>query len=94
MTTIRKEPTVSLLTKAGELVGFKVRGQTNDDLVNEALEAFTAAEEKMNSAIVKIDENVREEQEAIREATNRIEKAGQSKARLTRVIDRLKALTE
>ena len=94
MTNIRKEPTVSLLTKAGELVGFKVRGLSNDDLVNEALDAFTSAEAKMNSAIIQIEANVKTEEEAIRAAEKRIEKADASKARLTRVIDRLKALTE
>lgn len=90
----RNEPTVSLLTQAGKLVGIKVRGQTNDQLVNDALEAFTKAEEKMNSAITLIDQNVKAEEQAIKDAEQRINEAGESKARLTRVIDRLKALTE
>lgn len=90
----RTEPSVSILSMAGQLVGIKVRGATNDQLVNEALDAFTKAEEKMNNAINLIEENVKAEQEEIKAAEKRIEQAGASKARLTRVIDRLKALTE
>lgn len=94
MTTIRKEPTVSLLTKAGEFVGIKVRGLSPDDLVADALESFSAAEQKMNAAIEQLDQRVADEEKEIRLAEKRIETAENAKSRLTRVIDRLKALTE
>lgn len=89
-----EEPTVSLLTKAGNLVGIKVRGMSPDQLVEDALASFQKAEDKMNNAIAQINDNVKVEQEAIKAAEQRIQQADASKARLTRVIDRLKALTE
>lgn len=87
--TTRTEPALTGLTSF-----FTGKKMTNDQLVNDALESFNKAEEKMNNAIAAIDTNVKEEQEAIKAAEQRIEQAGYAKARLTRVIDRLKALTE
>lgn len=90
----RNEPTVGNFVITASNFVFGKSKVSNDQLVNEALEAFTKAEDKMNSAISLIDQNVKEEQEAIKAAELRITEAGASKARLTRVIDRLKALTE
>jgi hypothetical protein len=82
-----------MVTAANFAFGGKAK-VTNDQLVNDALDAFTKAEEKMNNAITLIEENVKAEQEEIKAAEKRIADADASKARLTRVIDRLKALTE
>lgn len=87
--TTRTEPSVNGLVSL-----FTSKKLTNDQLVNDALESFNKAEEKMNNAIAAIDANVKEEKEAIKAAEQRIEQAGSAKSRLTRVIDRLKALTE
>jgi Asp-tRNA(Asn)/Glu-tRNA(Gln) amidotransferase A subunit family amidase len=85
----RTEPAMTALTSL-----FSARKISNEQLVNDALDSFNKAEEKMNNAISAIDANVKEEQEAIEAAQKRIEQADSAKARLTRVIDRLKALTE
>jgi ferritin-like metal-binding protein YciE len=91
---IRNEPSVSILTKAGELVGFKVRGIPHDQLVADALSSFTKAEQQMQTAIQTIDADVAAEQQLIRDAENRIEVAGNHRSKLDRVLTRLKALTE
>lgn len=92
--TTRIEPTTgNFVINATNFVFGKVK-LSNEQLVDEALDAFTKAEDKMNNAITLIDQNVKEEQEAIKAAEQRISQADASKARLTRVIDRLKALTE
>lgn len=91
--TTRIEPSVSFLTKAGELVGFKVRGLSHTELVDDALDAFTKAEAKMTTAIKTIDSQISEEEKEIQEAQKRITAAAQSKDKLTRVLDRVKALT-
>lgn len=87
--TTRTEPAIN-----GIVSLFSTKKLTNDQLVNDALDSFNKAEEKMNNAIAAIDANVKEEQEVIKAAEQRIEQAGSAKARLTRIIDRLKALTE
>jgi len=63
------------------------------DLVDDALQAFTAAEAKMEGAINQINEEISAEAKIAREAQERMESAKGSKDKLTRVLDRLKALT-
>lgn len=81
----------SLLTQAGALVGIKVR--THTELVDDALDAFTKAEQKMESAITTINQQIADEQKAIAEAQSRVEAAAGSKDKLSRVLDRVRALT-
>lgn len=94
--TIRKEPSVSLITKAGELVGIKARSLnlTHEQLVTDALDTFTKAEQKMTDAISTIEASIAEEKQAIKEAEARISGAEGSKGKLNRVLERIKALTE
>lgn len=83
----------SLIMQAGKIVGIKVRGQGHEELVAEALDAFTKAEEKMVGTIQLIDAQIADEEKAIKEAQDRVEAANGSKAKVNRVLDRLKAFT-
>lgn len=96
--TQRKEPTISLTSINGNTIlaglGFGPKKKTHGELVESALSAFTKAEQEMNEAIQLIDADVAAEQQAIRDAEQRIDEASNSRNRLSRVLDRLKALTE
>lgn len=81
----------SLLTQAGALVGIKVR--THTELVDDALDAFTKAEQKMESATTTINQQIQAEEVAIQEARERQQAAVGSKDKLSRVLDRVRALT-
>lgn len=83
----------TLMFQAGSLVGIKVRQQTHTQLVDDALDAFTKAEQKIVSAIGTIQEQINTEQEVIKAAEKRADEAGVSKDKLSRVLDRLKSLT-
>lgn len=97
--TVRIEPSVSLITMAGELLGFKVRNieptklVDHATLVEDALEAFTKAEEKMSAAIDTINVQIDADNREISDITVRIADQNKSKDKLTRVLDRVKALT-
>lgn len=91
--TVRNEPTVSILTHAGNLVGFKVRKASHESLVESALEAFTKAETQMGDAINQIQLQIDEEQQAIEEAQKRVLAATGSIGKLDRVLKRVQAFT-
>lgn len=91
----RNEPSVgnNIFITAGKFVGIKSKFLDHTKLVDDALDAFTKAEQKMESAIDQIDELILIEKVAIEEANKRVEDAGSSKDKLTRVLDRVRALT-
>lgn len=90
---MKTEPTVgNFLVAAGKFVGV-VKTTDHEALVNDALDAFTKAEQKMEGAIAQIDAQIAEEQKAITEAQQRVTAAGNSKEKLSRVIERIKAFT-
>jgi hypothetical protein len=87
--TTRNEPTIG-----GTVLGLFTKTKvSHTQLVDNALEAFTKAETQMGEAINLIEQDIQAEQEAIQEAQRRITDAAQSKDRLSRVLDRVKALT-
>ena len=91
---MKTEPTVgNFLVAAGKFVGVVKNPVNHEALVDDALDAFTKAEKKMENAIIQIDAQIAEEQLAIVEAQKRVDAAGNSKDKLSRVIDRIKALT-
>lgn len=85
----RNEPTLGNLV-TGLFTKSKL---SHESIVNDALDAFTKAEDKMNTAIELIDADIKLEEQAIKDAEQRITNAGKSKDRLTRVIDRVRAFT-
>lgn len=87
---MRQEPTIG--TKITTFFG-QNKGLDHSKLVDNALEAFTKAEQGMQEAITAIAEEQEKDNEVIREATKRIADAESSKLRLQRVIDRVKAFT-
>lgn len=91
--TTRTEPSVSILTKAGELVGFKFRNVSHETLVEDALSAFTKAETQMGDAINQIQLQIDEEERAIEEAQKRVLAATGSIGKLDRVLKRVQAFT-
>lgn len=86
----RNEPTIGFGMVTGLFTKAKV---SHTQLVDDALAAFTKAETQMGEAIGLIEKDILAEQEAIQEAQRRITDAAQSKDRLSRVLDRVKALT-
>lgn len=86
----RKTPTI------GNLFGLLDSNTTRLDhskIVETALDAFTKAEKGVQTAIEQIDADIEKQQQEIRDAEQRIEQAGESRNRLTRVLDRVKAFT-
>jgi len=65
----------------------------HDALVEEALDAFTKAEQKMSAAIDTINVHIDNDHLKIKDINQRIESSNKSKDRLTRVLDRVRALT-
>lgn len=65
----------------------------HDTLVEDALDAFTKAEQKMSAAIDTINVHIDDDNLKIKEINQRIESSNKSKDRLTRVLDRVRALT-
>lgn len=91
---MKTEPTVgNFLVAAGKFVGVVKTSTDHEALVNDALDAFTKAEQKMEGAIAQIDAQIAEEQKEIADAQKRVDAAGASKDKLSRVIDRIKAFT-
>lgn len=88
--TQRNEPTIGNL-----VTGFfgKNKSVGHAKLVDNALSAFTKAEQGVQDAITQIDADIEKEQQEIRDAEFRIEQAGESRNRLSRVLDRVKAFT-
>lgn len=74
-------------------IGVRVK-HDHEQLVSDALEIFKKAEDQMANAIEQINDDIEDEQKAIREAQARISASEQSMGKLSRVLDRLKALTE
>lgn len=72
---------------------FSAKKLSHNELVDDALDAFSKAEAKMESAIVQIQTNIDEEEKEIAIRQGKILAAGASKDRLARVLDRVKALT-
>lgn len=86
--TTRTEPALTGLTSL-----FSAKKLNHTQLVDSALEAFSKAETQMGDAINQIQLQIDDEQRAIQEAQKRVEEAGQSKDKLTRVLDRVRAFT-
>lgn len=91
--TTRNEPTVGNFMVTAANFAFGKAKVSHEAIANEALDLFTKAEEKMDSAIKQIDALVEQERKAIEEANTRIDAAAGSKDRLTRTLDRVRALT-
>lgn len=72
---------------------FSAKKLTHVELVDNALDAFTKAEEQMNSAIDQIQAQIDDEEKEIAIRQGKILGANASKDRLSRVLDRVKALT-
>ena len=88
--TQRNEPTIGNMV-TGFFGKNKQVGHTK--LVENALDAFTKAEQQMTEAITQINEEVAEEARIAREAEQRMEAAKQSAQKLSRVLERVKAFT-
>ena len=90
---MRKEPSLGnqILVSAGNF--FVGKKPSHEALVESALEAFTKAETQMGDAINQIQLQIDDEQRAIAEAQQRVESASQSKDKLNRVLDRVRAFT-
>jgi hypothetical protein len=87
---MRQEPTIGT-----KITSFFGQNKTLDHnlLVENALEAFTKAEQGMTEAINLIDADIKLQEELIKETEKKISDAEGSKNRLTRTLDRLKAFT-
>lgn len=84
----------SLFTQAGKIVGFSVKSIVDHEkLVVDALDAFTKAEKKMEGAIAQIDADIAEKEKEVAQIQQNIQRAGESKGKLSRVLDRIKAFT-
>jgi antitoxin component HigA of HigAB toxin-antitoxin module len=87
--TTRNEPSIGNLV-TGLFTKAKV---SHTVLVEEALDAFTKAEQKMSAAIDTINIHIDADNREVQEINERIESSNKSKDRITRVLDRVKALT-
>lgn len=65
----------------------------HEDLVADALDAFTKAEAKMDAAIEKINDQIAAHAQAAVDAQNRMNAAKDSGDKLRRVLERVRALT-
>jgi len=65
----------------------------HEDLVSDALDAFTKAEAKMDSAIIKIEASIVAQEAEVAKVQGQILAANESKDKLSRVLDRVRALT-
>lgn len=93
--TNRKEPTVLIDTAALTITSiFGKKKPDHTQLVSEALDMFTQAEEKMANAVKSIETSIADDKKEIETIGHRIDAQEASKSKLTRVMDRLKALTE
>ncbi len=81
--------------RIGNILGlsFKVKRDHNQ-LVDDALDMFSKAEAKMESAIEQINSDIDSDRKEIADIENRIYASEQSMGKLTRVLGRLKALVE
>lgn len=92
--TVRNEPTLgNLFAIFGKSKQEFKPKLSHDEIVNDALAAFTKAETQMSDAIKLIDTDIEAEQQAIKDAEQRIAEAGGSKDKLTRVLQRVQAFT-
>lgn len=92
--TQRTEPTVG--TSAFNFLGFPIGGskevKTPEQLMNDALQGFKDAAEKMEEAQKAIDIQVAEHEAEIERRQKQLEAANESKSRLSRVSERFKEL--
>lgn len=88
---MKTEPTVGSTTVIGS---FFKRKKDHNKLVSDALEMFTKAEQQVQTAVTQINEDIAEEKAEIAAAEKRISDAEGHRGRLTRTLDRIKALTE
>lgn len=92
--TQRTEPSVGS-TSAFDFLGFggkKTAVKTPDQLVNEALQGFKDAAQKMEDAQKAIDVQVAEHEAEIEKRQKALEQANESKSHLGRVAARFKEL--
>lgn len=81
--------------RMGNILGVSFgKKKGHEELVSQALDTFTKAEQQMNDAVRQIEEGISQEAALIREAQERMEAASGSRDKLNRVLARLKALTE
>lgn len=90
---MRKEPSVGQFITNAARFAIGQSKTSHEDLVTDALDAFSKAEIKMESAIRKISDQINDDEIAIQEARERQEAALGSKDKLSRVLDRVRALT-
>lgn len=96
---MKTEPTLktNFLVNAGKYVvagiGLGVKTTDHESLVTDALDAFTKAEQKMEGAIAQIDADIDAKEKEVAQIQENIVQAGESKGKLTRVLDRIKAFT-
>lgn len=90
---MRKEPSVGQFITNAARFAIGQSKTYHEDLVTDALDAFSKAEIKMESAIRKISDQINDDEIAIQEARERQEAALGSKDKLSRVLDRVRALT-
>lgn len=90
---MRKEPSVGQFITNAARFAIGQSKTSHEDLVTDALDAFTKAELKMETAIRTISDQITAEEIAIQEARERQQAATSSKDKLSRVLDRVRALT-
>ena len=90
---MRKEPSLGnqILVSAGNF--FVGKKPSHEALVESALEAFTKAETQMGDAINQIQLSIDEEEKEIARRQGEVLRANDSKDKLTRVLDRVRAFT-
>lgn len=66
---------------------------SHQDLVADALDTFTKAEEKVQSAITQINQDIEDKEKQVAALQGGILGANKSKDKLTRIVDRIKAFT-
>lgn len=90
----KKEPSLSIKSLGEVVFCFGKSPKFDPDaLVNDALEAFTKAEQKMSEAVTIIDKQIESDEEEIKAIKQGIVSQVESKSRLLRVIERVKAIT-
>ena len=88
---MKTEPTVGSSNVITSL--FKRGKKDHEKLVADALDMFTKAEDNLQNAVEQINDDIEDEQKEIRAAEKRIADAEGHRSRLTRTLDRIKALT-
>jgi FtsZ-binding cell division protein ZapB len=87
--TTRTEPAMTSLTSL-----FSAKKASHTELLADALDTFTKAEQKVSTALETIQSQIDEQEAEIAKRQGEVLRANESKNKLSRVLDRIKALTE